>query len=238
MKRIIFLLIAALTLLACEKKPVTPPIPEGDYIPMLTSTSWTDIQWMQAFDPQSYSYTGPEVLFIDHYEYVGDTTINTTQYKIIYRWFIYDNRPATFSQRSYLREDSAARRVYYYAGPTNPEIVLYDFSLQIGDTCPFGRTMYGYTLAEVTTITNLGKTRRQFLFTRDVDGQDCKDSVIWIEGIGGRELLFPIEKTLQDPRARVICVKNGDEVIYDTSDDFDDIDCSEVTDIINERITK
>jgi hypothetical protein len=232
MKRTIFLLIAALTLLACEKKPVTPPIPEGDYIPMLTSTSWTDIQWMQDFD------LGPEELFIEHYEYMGDTTFNATQYKIIYRWMIWKGQCPGVSDKMYLREDSAARRVYVYTTPTDPEIVLYDFSLQIGDTCPYGRTMYGYTLAEVTTITNLGKTRRQFLFTRDVDGQDCKDSVIWIEGIGGRELLFPIEKTLPDPRARVICVKNGDEVIYDTSDDFGDTDCTEVTNIINEVITK
>jgi len=70
------------------------------------------------------------------------TSLDTTQYIIgsqAYYKLIRDG-----VQTYYVRQDTAARKVYWYQLPDSVEVLLYDFSLNIGDTlyCTLGELDY------------------------------------------------------------------------------------------------
>jgi hypothetical protein len=83
-----------------------------------------------------------------------------------------------------LREDTLTKKIYYY--DYNQEVVLYNFSLNVGDTIFYGKestnpqSVYYKVVDSIGTIELNGEQRKKWSLTTSM--YNMKD--IWIEGIG------------------------------------------------------
>lgn len=130
------------------------------------------------------------------YFFKGDTVINSHQYKILranhfsqltspppcYHWAV-DTTTSTI--RGFLREDTLARKVFILnQGSGNLDEILFDFTLNIGDTLHSTYTGQGEILV-IDTIVNTtlinGEIRRKWILT---NGHS------YIESIGGSEQFY------------------------------------------------
>jgi hypothetical protein len=87
----------------------------------------------------------------------------------------------------FVREDTAARKVYFLDSQSNPEILLYDFSMQIGDTIAenfLGTGGYfqngNYILDSVGTINIDAGVRQVFYLNNPAGGH----TLWWVESVG------------------------------------------------------
>lgn len=112
----------------------------------------------------------------EYYHHInGDSLINNQTYKKLnVRQSI--NGPDFFT--SLIRENTDEQRVYVYYGLT--ESLLYDFSLQVGDTVTVSALGYP-TLITITSVESVmvnGMPRKKLNF------EDGWNSAYWIEGMG------------------------------------------------------
>jgi len=89
-----------------------------------TNKLWSNL-WHTGGGPPPYIY---ETNFI---KFFGDTVIDLNTYKKVHQ--TYDSTQSTWFVIGYIREDSN-HRVYYYRQQDSLEMLLYDFSAQVGDT--------------------------------------------------------------------------------------------------------
>jgi hypothetical protein len=118
-----------------------------------------------------------------------DTLVLGKTYKKFYQVYVYPS-PGPGTHVGYIREDSAARKVYWLDKTASAEQLIYDFSLAIGDsvfyTFPFttGNFPMGYyKLKSVTTVTTpLGLRNQNNLIYKN--GTFTSDTLKQIESIG------------------------------------------------------
>jgi hypothetical protein len=126
--------------------------------------------------------------------------------KCIYPPFHIINSPTYYTSRL-IREDTATKKAYIYFSNTNKEWLLYDFSLNVGDTL----SAYGVgpivLQSIVPVILRNGESRKKFCFKFS---SDC-DSY-YIEGIGGPNGLL---ETIIPPagESTTFCVKEDNEAL-------------------------
>lgn len=207
----------------------------------------------------------------EKYMTIGDTILDGKAYLKIYRQI--GDQPFNFSLEdaeyfAAIRNDSAERRVYVYlpAGTSvsdylygnyvatnGMEVVLYDFSLPLGDTVTYytihptshaamaihahrtdnayiltgydnGQSQYMVYLDSDSLITiSDGSTRRRILMYSDITGQD----EVWIEGIGRLRGFDDCHiSEIDNPSKILICYSDSLGVSYQTGFEFDGIeDC-------------
>lgn len=111
------------------------------------------------------------------YKFEGDTVINNTNYLKIYESD--QEIPVNWTFKGGIREEN--KKVWTVFSNGSDETILYDFSLNIGDTMVFDE---GYVEMVVDTITmvNIGNAERQKYHLRYYNDPDIKET--WIEGIG------------------------------------------------------
>ena len=182
------------------------------YLPMFENTSWT---MLEAVFETCFGYT---------LNNIKDTIIGEKTY----RKFSQERVELVMSddmyarQTHFLREDIEERRIYKYNTRKERDTLLYDFSLQVGDSLPGDYTLC--ILKNISYIENAGITRRKYSFV-DTAG----DSVIWIEGIGN--IINPIISYRRAEAwytgARILCVENEQETVYDIGD-FYSFTCDKV----------
>ncbi len=125
--------------------------------------------------------------------------------------FVADTIPI---ETSWLREDTIARKVYIYypLWEPNPDQLLYDFTLNVGDTLQSYYAGYGFplVLSAVETVTlNNGEIRKKYVFEED-------PYIFYIEGIGGGlGLVLPLYFFEHQDRT-LYCVKKDGEDIWGT----------------------
>ncbi|MCK4661404.1 MAG: T9SS type A sorting domain-containing protein [Bacteroidales bacterium] len=143
------------------------------------------------------------------YGLMGDTIINSINYSKLYKFI--DTVFTSYAEYlGGLREDTS-KKVYYtgkgfWGGYFADEILLYDFSKNIGDTIEYG--IWGETIIlDIDSILIGQNYRKQYYII-----YDC-----FIEGIGSiKGLLFPITDiptkvyTFWD----LVCYKQNDNVLY------------------------
>ena len=117
--------------------------------------------------------------YSDYKKFEGDTSISGISYKKI--WVARDPAMAAWTRNGFIRE-TTSRQVFYKSSVDFPETLIYDFSLQPGDSARFwGDQSFYYKLDSITTTTLLtGEHRRQFHLSAPLF--NCTDH--WIEGIG------------------------------------------------------
>ena len=119
---------------------------------------------------------------------IGDTILNAKHYKILIA--------TAFSSDcifGYLREDTAARKVYFQDVLNAPEILVYDFSMQVGDSMyiHFYNQSSGYftdgnyTLDSIKNVTMSAGTRRAFYLNHKINlNPSDPHTLIWYESVG------------------------------------------------------
>ncbi|GHT38770.1 hypothetical protein AGMMS49965_03110 [Bacteroidia bacterium] len=119
------------------------------------------------------------------------------------------------ADKVYFRPDASTNLFYshyiaLYDYVENQDMLLYDFSLKIGDK-------FGYTLQEIDYVSIGGSERKRFCFYWELDPYFRQ---YWIEGMGSTQSLFdPIESI---PACtywiKLICFSQNDEVLWLSSD--------------------
>lgn len=156
----------------------------------------------------------------DLFQYYKDTLFNGNVYQMFSDYGIYipgiNNDPnisAGFKGYQLFREDTIFKKVYKPIFP-NAEKLLYDFSLNIGDTLPVSSGIIGtYYLALIdSALTQIGY-RKRFTFTHN---PAPFSTVVWIEGVGN------ISSTTQNyyptlGQSSVVCNYQNDTVVIDQS---------------------
>jgi len=155
-----------------------------------------------------------------------DTIINEISYKKLYMFYdsVFDKSTATYvggiredeNKRIYFKGDTV---IHYFKPeidyPDYKEIVLFDFSVNVGDTISGGNypDVVWLVVSSIDTIQIGDNLRRRINFhTREYT---------WIEGIGSlRGLLFTLGgiPTCGAPYNDLICFKQNDEVLYFNND--------------------
>lgn len=147
------------------------------------------------------------------YFFLGDTTFNSVTYKKVYAYnsisvggngnnppycppFLVDNEYQLTD--IYIREDIAEQRVYrYFPDNTVTEVLLFDFSLEVGDT------LNSYIIDSIYTIsTPDGVSRRYFELGE-------YNEAYMIEGIGGNQGPFSEPQVQFEGYHLLMCVKLG-----------------------------
>lgn len=139
------------------------------------------------------------------YELIADTFYNTAQ----------------LQSAAYLFDDSSNQKIYAYT--LGNEILLYDFSKNVGDTI---RNLYcapGITTAAVVDsihIQNFHGINRQVFYLSDTGSSP--QQTVWIEGIGSVDGLLRNVRWCQppDPVHQLTCVHQQQTQLYGSTCDF------------------
>ncbi|MBL7807552.1 MAG: T9SS type A sorting domain-containing protein [Saprospiraceae bacterium] len=159
-----------------------------------------------------------------HYYLGPDTLLNGTLYKPLVLQAIRSNPPAPFcggfyrdTSQSYsggwLREDTLLRRVYKLEPGAVAEVLLFDFSLQSGDTLWYDHGGFAIDSVYPVTLEN-GEVRLAF----DLDAENGLPFGInkYVEGLGYLmgafiQVFLPFEGW-----SVTTCVRDGETVLYQT----------------------
>jgi hypothetical protein len=156
-----------------------------------------------------------------------DTIINTLTYKKLYIFYDTVFNPSHATCIGGIREDEQRR--IYYAGEeihelkpsyhTSNELLLYNFSLNIGDTLRNANITFVdeafYVVSDIDTVLIGNTLRKMYCFCNT--GEDCSNYCAkWIEGIGFlKGLLFTSGATPTNGLSNdLICFKHNDEILY------------------------
>ncbi len=114
------------------------------------------------------------------------------------------------------REDTATQRIYYRSSPDYPELLIYDFSMQEGDsmyTAAFSVPSLWLYTDSIRTKTFFGKKRKVYYLTNE----EWEAHPIWIEGIGS---LAGLPNAVSSPdlywmgNGELTCCYDNDTLIY------------------------
>ncbi|MBN2729091.1 MAG: T9SS type A sorting domain-containing protein [Bacteroidales bacterium] len=189
--------------------------------------------------------------FYFHYYFSGDTIINTTEYKKLFKSYSYFQNlgyhpsltPPTSQPIKYmgaLREDSLNNKVYFmFAGQTS-DTLLYDYNLEVGDTLmgiPGRYYMYWYPIvvSSIDSVLIQGEYHTRWNF----DTCDNYTPFI-IEGIGSSSgLIEEICTYAIDFTSRyLVCMKNGDSTLFTHPTYSSMFGCSPIIESIEDHSTQ
>lgn len=173
-----FLLILVLLFPFASKEQTYTPFPDS-------SALWQEV--LLPYPP------GPMPAYLEHIHYTvsGDTLINSTLYKKLFKT---DYNPLCFQNFTGpyffggIRNDSNERKVYYYDVSTSEEWLLYDFTLNVGDTVPptYNNVSYPELYVESIDSVLIGSDfRKRFIYS-----QETYQPIQVIEGIGAESGLL------------------------------------------------
>lgn len=201
----------------------------GNYIPFLENTSWTTIS----------SYSGGHSLAYV-YKNMGDTLILGKTHKIIKCYTVNVSYPMVYPVENifYYHEDIANRRVYQYSEQNERDVLMYDFSVQVGEKMPCDMSIASYysncVCTDISDIENLGITRKRYTFVHEHEQIHETDTIVWIEGVGNyTNFELPHMKKMDE--SRILCIKKEDITVYDTSTSEEE-NCDYVNQIFADNI--
>lgn len=111
----------------------------------------------------------------------SDTVINSTTYKIVLS-------SIQLCTMGYVREDTAARKVFFLDNVSSTEKLLYDFSMVVGDTMAIqfantpGYASGVYTLDSITTVAVYAGSRSAFHL--NCHAIPFSPTLTWVESVG------------------------------------------------------
>lgn len=219
---------------------------QGDYHPLLDETAIWNFERTVECEPYTPYYGFRYSLKLN-----GDTSIDNTSYQKLYRpaWEFF--KPSWFSGTledcgSYfipdtgyigaLREDTAERTVYFLAANQVEEVLLYDFSLEVGDTLNFYFPDYVFQeggnniISVVDSVLINGDYHRRWII-EEADGTEGSGEIVIIEGIGGLHGLIEPDPffLMHAPISELICYTNNSGDHYPLNSE----ECVLITDIVD-----
>lgn len=180
-----------------------------NYIPLVDTNSIWKISW-------NFYPPPPEPAYSDYYRYsiTDDTIFNDTIYKKLYmvQMDLFCSKIVLDSLFiGGIREEISEKKVYFIQDANSGEHLLYDFTLDVGDTVPNTLNNYAYPELIVSAIDSIlcaDKYRKRYIYSRDTWAP-----IEVIEGIGAytglleRMEIFEHNSTLR-------CFYNDDSLIY------------------------
>jgi len=141
------------------------------------------------------------VNFVEQGYFKGDTLIDSYKY---HPFYLKQEQPSLSDAyiSYYFREDTINRQVYIYDPNFNKKALLYDFSLNKGDSFNIYLLDDIYKkkmVINVDTVMTYDKKLKRIIF---------EDSTTWIEGIGC------VTHTFIPSEGELICMKENDSVLY------------------------
>jgi hypothetical protein len=175
-----------------------------DYIPtVIEGNSW-DVMITNQYMPFDSSW------FTTTYIMTGDTTINSLVYKKMY----YTDTSGIHYQ-SCMRED-ANRKVWQNEYGTSNEILMYDYTLQAGDSVLLGYMEPMSIYMHVDSVTSIeidGNARQRFWLSVSDGNYTAYEN--WIEGIGSnRGILTSGSEYFVGGHYWLLCMSQNSELIY------------------------
>lgn len=167
--------------------------------------------------------------FKERFGLYGDTTIDDQVYKKVYK--IVDDSTLNINNMTYyaaIRENDI-KQVFVKITYFEEEILLYDFSLNIGDTV-ISNSPYGYLHYDICVIADidsveLENNQYRKRFKINDWGQDY-----WIEGIGSIDGLFhPIKEYIIGTYCYLLCLKDNDTAVYINNPECEKCFCTLLT---------
>jgi len=166
------------------------------YFPFINESKiWRYVQTICLTGPNSCTH------YVETGFFKGDTLIDNYKYHAFYKKL---EQPSLLGGRIayYFREDTITRQVYLYDPTFDKKALLYDFSLNKGDSFNIYILDDIYkkkTVINVDTVITYDKKLKRILFN---------DSTTWIEGIGC------VTSTIIPSGGELICMKQNDSVLY------------------------
>lgn len=198
------------------------------YHPFPTSNAFWEIDGSNCLYPSVCNDT--------RYGIVGDTLIGGLNYIQIYS--LYDSTLTNPNSHYYAAIREENKRVYTRIG-SNPETLLYDFNLEVGDTIwhTFSETFFTTDsfFQHVLTVDSMllldGKYRKRWVF----ESATTPDDIV-IEGIGsisGIGLFNPIKNAwaTNGDQYQFACFKHNDTALYINNPECENCFCSMLTSI-------
>ncbi len=146
------------------------------YHPFLhENASWSTVtkRWDEFSIDTFFTYTP---IFVD-----GDTIFEDQSYIKIK---IFEDCAGCF--RALMREDLGERKVYVNYFEASGDTLLYDFSLEVGDSASHCYTFAHFDSSRVIQVDSIligDNYRKKFIIACHLDG--ISDTTFWIEGVGG-----------------------------------------------------
>jgi hypothetical protein len=202
MKKYLFLLIAA----------ISAQITIAQYRPLpMQNAEW--VNWGGL-----YLLSCPACTFVNYKYYTdGDTIINSTTYVKIKKTELPAINDVTIypTYTGAIRQDTLNKKIYIVLADSTTERILYDFSLQVGDTInsvlhDLASDCVGFNIETISSIDSIlinGNYHKRF----NIQGS-C-NSVSYIEGIGSYYgLIFP--NRLDEKESHLSCMKVNGQTYY------------------------
>lgn len=210
MKRLIFLLVGILITILTYSQDYHP-FPDSNAI-WNNNSYWSPYNW------------------INRYGVFGDTTIESQNYKKIYR--IENDSTLNINNMTYyaaLRENES-KQIFVKVPEFEYEFLIYDFSLSVGDTvntnAPDG--YLNWLTCVITEIDTIELENNQY--RRRFKINNWGNDEYWIEGIGSiGGLFYPISDYLAGTINDLLCFKHNNTAIYINNPDCDKCFCSLAT---------
>lgn len=218
MKNLLVIIIFLITL------PLVSYPQEYEYVPFPTSGAI----WSEIYHPPLDMWGNFPPPILERFALSGeDTIINTLTYKKLYIFYDTVFNPSHATCIGGIREDEQRR--IYYAGEeihelkpsyhTSNELLLYNFSLNIGDTLRNANITFVdeafYVVSDIDTVLIGNTLRKMYCFCNT--GEDCSNYCAkWIEGIGFlKGLLFTSgDLPTNGLNNNLICFKQNNEILY------------------------
>ncbi|MFT4669763.1 MAG: hypothetical protein ACI9M9_000880 [Flavobacteriaceae bacterium] len=204
------------------------------YLPMLEENNIWSVDFFS--DPFGGGSTG---IVTDQITVAGETVIGSQTYKSVY---------INGAEGSCLvREENGI--IYRYDVTNSQDVIMYDFTLDVGDIFEFPQLMYEsycaslgsynslpeMTVVAVTTEMIANETRKVIEFDYySESGYTC----FWIEGIGSSLGFDPVGDIIDIGNAYLVCyTKNGNTYFFNDATDCDNTTIVGITDFSSEEIT-
>ncbi len=171
----------------------------------------------------------------EKFTFLGDTTINDLEYsKLFYHNFIQEFTPDSLEYVAALREDTINKKVYFIWKDFNTEVLLYDFSLDVGETFHAQYPEFSFSgptyfvnninpryldVSRVTDSIIEGKSRKVLVMANHYS-YDIED--YFIEGIGSRFGIIYAGYELEFDREYpfLLCLHENNTLTYQEEDPF------------------
>lgn len=144
---------------------------------------------------------GADIYRVEKCYFKGDTVLNDVTFSKFYKEQVQPN-PDAKELSYFFREDTIEKKVYVHDFHFNKTALLYDFNLSKGDSFNIyvlDNIYHKDKVLNVDTIIVDSKKLKRIVF---------EDSIIWIEGLGS------VTKTIIPSEGELICVKDGNSVLY------------------------
>lgn len=174
-----------------------------NYFPLVQENN----EWTTLIVIQSGPYPWDTTFWTDNYRLSGDTVINNQTYTKLYK--SQEEFPINWNYCAGLREEN--QKVWRNGTNNYPEMLIYDFTLNLGDTI----NLWDEDPMIVDSIVNKpinNENRRHIYFS--YPGYPSL-SELWIEGIGSnRGILEPGSGTFEGGSSWLLCMKENGAIIY------------------------